>query len=158
MEKSDLLMSLIRKDNKISWVADQLEDSFSQGISMRVKDSKFDMEFYQLEPPEITTREKNKREKYETSRPYTEDEKVELIKKALKRVFVELPEIQMSAANRLSELCDGIDSIECKPPEEVDEYIEENAIDDLVIYLTEERNEMELLKNKYNSFIKALGE
>ena len=158
MENSDSLMSMIREDKKISWVSEQLEDSFSQGISMRVKESKSDMEFYRLEPSEITTREKTKREKYETSRPYSEDEKIDLIKKALKRVFLELPVIQIAAINNLSELCGGIDSIEFIVPEEIEENLQEISKENHVINLTKAINEKELLANNYNSFIKELNE
>ncbi len=44
------LIDILRTPEGNEWVADQLERTLAQGISMTVKDSKGDPEFYRLEP------------------------------------------------------------------------------------------------------------
>ena len=90
----DLLMQVLRESKSNAWAADQLERTLAQGLSMTVKDTKGDVEFYRLEPSGLTAREKKKREAYETTRAYTDEEAVKLIEGAFHTIFVTLPAIQ----------------------------------------------------------------
>ncbi|MBL4713965.1 MAG: hypothetical protein JKY64_05525 [Alcanivorax sp.] len=102
------LLELLRETEDSTWVAEQLERTLAQGISMPVKDSKGDAEFYRLEPSGLSAREKKKRETYETTRAYTEEESIEIIQDALRSLFITLPATQSSAVKTLREL--GIDA------------------------------------------------
>jgi hypothetical protein len=48
-----------------------------------------------------STRERTKREKYQTSRPYEEKEKLELVRFAFQEVFVTIPSMQRASARAL---------------------------------------------------------
>jgi len=66
----------------------------------------------------LSSREKTKREKYETSRPYEEHEKIELVKFALEEVFVTLPTMQMATERALRELGANATAIEFLAPDD----------------------------------------
>lgn len=100
----DNLLEILRETENNTWVADQLERTFAQGISMPVKESKSDAEFYRLEPGGLSAREKKKRDTYETTRAYTEEESVDIIKDALRSLFITLPATQSSAVKELRKL------------------------------------------------------
>lgn len=112
------LLQLLRETEDSTWVADQLERTFAQGISMPVKDSKDDVEFYRLEPSGLTAREKKKRETYETTRAYTEEESVVLIRDALRSLFMTLPATQSSAIKGLRGLGLDFNEINFVAPDE----------------------------------------
>lgn len=112
------LLELLRETEDSTWVADQLERTLAQGISMPVKDSKGDAEFYRLEPSGLSAREKKKRETYETTRAYTEEESIEIIQDALRSLFITLPATQSSAVKTLRELGIDINDINFVPPDE----------------------------------------
>lgn len=112
------LLDAIRKDKGLSWVVDQLNASFAEGISQSAKDAtSLALPEFVL-PGSLTTREKTKREKYETSRPYTDDEKLELTKFALREVFLTLPAMKASTFESLRELGSTASSIEFTVPDE----------------------------------------
>lgn len=157
MEKFEKLMMLIQEDDNTSWISQQLKDTFSEGVSVSVKELRTDSEYYQNEPDNISTKERNKRDKYETSRPYTNQEKYQLVIKALERAFIELPEIQFSAINNLSELCDGVKVIEFFESGETDEKVKSNSNDGHQIESSRLAENNEELKNSFNSFIKDIS-
>lgn len=117
-ERVDKLLVMLRERDETSWVADQIVQSFGQGISMNVKEASLDLQFSALEPVGISTREKQKREKYETTRPYSDEEKIELLREALETLFVELPAIQVAGMSGLRELGSKATAIEFVPPDE----------------------------------------
>jgi hypothetical protein len=112
------LLDAIRKDEQLSWVVEQLNASFAEGISQSAKDASSQALAEFVAPGSLSTREKTKREKYETSRPYTEDEKLELTKFALKEVFLTLPAMKASTFELLRELGSTASSIEFTVPDE----------------------------------------
>ena len=112
------LIQLLRETQSNAWVADQLERSLGQGVSMTVKDTKGDAEFSQLEPSDLTARERKKRETYETTRAYTDEEAVKLIEEAFRTIFVVLPAIQQSALKELHALGLEFDGIRFAVPDE----------------------------------------
>ena len=121
MDAITTVITLLRKDDSTRWVAEQLVASFAQGVSMNVKDALTDARFYSLELVEaanLSSRERQKREKYETTRPYTDQEKLELLQQALERLYVELPAIQVAGQKRLADLGGNAAVIEFVPPDE----------------------------------------
>lgn len=114
----ELLMQLLRESKSNSWVADQLGSTFAQSISMTVKDIGGDAEFYRLVPSDIPAREKKKRETYETTRAFTDEEALDVIKKAFRTVFVDLPAIQGAALRELHAFGIDFDDIEFVAPDE----------------------------------------
>jgi len=121
MEKVDLVLRLLREDESTPWVADQVASSFAQGVSMNVKEALDDVQFFSLEPQGLTNREKQKREKYETTRPYTDDEKLLLLTEALKTLYVDLPAIQAAGLEGLQNFIADGTTIEFAPPDEPEE-------------------------------------
>lgn len=115
MEKIDQLMNLMRNSENFSWVADQISSTFDQGISINAKEAQEDRQFSQLSYP-LTIQETKKREKYETSRPYTDQEKLELLSKAITAVFEVLPAIQSNGIKTLKMFNENITRIEFLSP------------------------------------------
>ena len=85
---------------------------------MSVKEASSDAQFSEMEPIGLSSRERQKREKYETTRPYSSDEKIELLRSALRTLFIELPEIQVTAIDLLRSFGAKADHIEFVPPDE----------------------------------------
>jgi hypothetical protein len=112
------MLSLLRGSESTRWVAEQVVRTFSQGLSMSVKDASQDLGFSAREPAGLTTRERRKREKYETTRPYSDQEKVDLLRRALEALYVELPAIQVAALNGLKDLRTKATTIEFVAPDE----------------------------------------
>jgi len=108
-EKSQDALDVLRKDDQVFWVVEQVADSFAEGIAQSAKD---DAEV------NVPAREKVKRQKYETSRPYQESEKVDLIRFALQQVFVVIPELQTANAKWLRDLGSAATTIEFDAPDE----------------------------------------
>lgn len=119
IEKSYVTLDLLRADDKSSWIMDHLTASFSEGIAQSAKEvSRSAPRDFELTMEIPSRREKAKREKYETSRPYDEAEKVELIQYALHEVFVTLPAIQDATARSLKELGALAGAIEFSAPDD----------------------------------------
>lgn len=121
MEQVDGLLRLLRESKETSWVADQLVASFAQGVSMNVKDAITDGRFFELAPYDISRGDERKRQTYETTRPYTDTEKLDLIKQALKALFVELPTVQVAGFRGLLDLGAHVSNIEFLAPEDSEE-------------------------------------
>jgi hypothetical protein len=117
-ETSRAALDVLRSDENVAWIAEQLIRSFSEGITQSAKESGAvaQSDAYGLEP--ISLREKTKREKYETSRPYEESEKLELIRFALAEAFVTIPSMQNASAKALADLGSTASLIEFTAPDE----------------------------------------
>ncbi|WP_157256524.1 hypothetical protein [Pelomonas sp. Root1217] len=129
-ETSRAALDLLRRDDKIDWVLSHLVSSFSEGIAQSAKErgSLAQVDF-QLASFDMTSKERTKREKYETSRPYEEAEKLELITFALHEVFVTLPEIQAATAKALTELGATSTRIEFDAPDDEERTDGSYAVD-----------------------------
>jgi hypothetical protein len=134
-ERSRDAMDTLRGDPAIAWVVDHLSETFSEGVSHSAKEDlpSTRTDFMQA-AGELTPRERTKREKYETSRPYTEQEKLALIEFALEQVFVAVPAMESATWNSLKELGSNVERVEFSLPDEEDriqatEHIREVAPD-----------------------------
>lgn len=118
MDKINAILSALRKSESTSWVAEQTTFTFSQGLSVSGKEASQELAFAALEPAGLTYRERRKREKYETTRPYSDGEKLDLLVRALTTFFIDLPAIQMAAFSGLRGL--GVDAatVEFVTPDE----------------------------------------
>jgi hypothetical protein len=117
-ETSRVALDVLRSDEKLAWVTEQIIASFSEGIAQSAKESTSVVQSEFIDDMALTPREKTKREKYETSRPYDENEKLELIRFALEEVFVTLPSMQNASAKALHDLGSVALSIEFTAPDE----------------------------------------
>ena len=72
---------------------------------------------FQRAESKLTHRERTKREKYETSRPYDEAEKVNLVRYALYEVFVTVPAVRLAATRSLRDLGATVTTIEFSAPD-----------------------------------------
>ena len=130
MNKVDEFIRDLKNNPNMTWVANEIEETLSRGVSMSVKEATGDNRFFQLvESNDITTKERNKRQKYETSRSYTEDEKIEVIQKALEVIFLDLPAIRESTVNNLNNLGVVFDSIQFSSSD--DELMEQEIIHEI---------------------------
>lgn len=115
MVTSSELLDLIRADDRLAWVVEQLLATFAEGIAAKVADHQVGFERYANELP---IKDRNRREKYETSRPFTENEKFDLILNALQQVYKTLPDIQQEAFSKLRQLGSGAQVIQFVAPDE----------------------------------------
>lgn len=152
MEKIDLVMRLLREDEQTPWVAGQVASSFAQGVSMNVKEALSDAQFYSLEPSDLTNREKQKREKYETTRPYSDNEKLELLTEALDTLYIDLPAIQVAGIKSLLDLGAAGSTIEFAPPDEPEQGRHGYTVD-----LKQVRKSQERLKKNFEEFRRELA-
>lgn len=122
MEEVDLILRLMRESDDARWIAEQIDASFAQGISLSAKEAIVDGRFLELQPPMgLSKVEQRKREKYETTRPYTDSEKKDLVVAALKAVFVDLPSIHSAGMRGLREVGAAFTSVEFMPPAELEQ-------------------------------------
>lgn len=117
--QSQAALDLLRNDDRLSWVVEQVTESFAEGIAQSAKEqgNLVHAESFAASTAEVSPRERTKREKYETSRPYQEAEKIELIQFALKEVFVTLPKVQEANAKWLRDLGSVATTIEFDTPD-----------------------------------------
>jgi hypothetical protein len=115
MERIDQLMDLMRNSEDFSWIADQLSSTFDQGVLIKAKEAQEDSRFASLSYHQ-STQESKKREKYETSRPYSDQEKLDLLTKAITAVFEVLPAIQNNGIKTLKKFNESITRIEFLSP------------------------------------------
>lgn len=148
IESRDLL-DLLRRDEKIAWVVDHLLNSFAEGITESAKEKVVNSN------PEVDdkteAREKTKRAKYETTRPYTDSEKIELISFAIQQVFEVIPAMQTAAAHALKEFDVNASVIEFAAPDS-EERTDETYSRLLESYGPVERD----LRSRYEKFKRAL--
>lgn len=117
-EISRAALEVLRSDQRISWIPDQLIVSFSEGIACSAKDTDGEAQRTIVDSMDLSAREKTKREKYETTRPYNESEKLELVQFALQEIFVTLPSMQNAAARALKGFGSTAVAIEFTSPDE----------------------------------------
>lgn len=150
MDRAEEFIEEMRQSKTTEWIADEIEETLVQGISMNAKEALNDAGFFQLKRSnEITTRDRNRRQNYETSRPFSEDEKTELIIKALKSIYLELPKIKLSALENIRDL--EISATEIRFYSSEDEAT--NQHETLKITLKETKLEAETAEKSYESFI-----
>lgn len=153
IEKSRITLDLVRADDKASWVTDHLITSFSEGIAQSAKEvSRSVPRDFELSMETPSRREKAKREKYETSRPYDEIEKIELIQYALREVFITLPAIQDATARSLREFGASAAIIEFSAPDD-----EERAERSYAIELYEKPETTKDLERRLTTFQEKLN-
>ncbi|CAG9297538.1 hypothetical protein [Celerinatantimonas diazotrophica] len=125
MEKIEDFLNVLRQSSGTSWMAEEIEDTFSQGISMKAQEADTDSSFFKLVPPDqLPAPEKKKRQKYETSRPFTPDEKVGVILKSIEVAFLDVPKIRHSALENLLKFDATIESIKFVPSDNDEIYQE----------------------------------
>jgi hypothetical protein len=150
-DKSRYLLEILRNDDRLSWIVEQLTASYAEGISQSAKDTASPILTEIVDVQSLSRREKAKREKYETSRPYSSEEKLDLSKFALKEVFLTLPAMKAATFNSLRELGSTATSIEFTVPDEEDRaegsYTEE---------VTPTRDSQEDLKRRINEFLQRI--
>lgn len=151
-ETSKAALDLIRRDDKVDWVLEHLISSFSEGIAQSVKERETAAQVdVQVAEAQMTSKERTKREKYETSRPYEESEKLDLIDFALHEVFVTLPEIQAASAKSLKDLGAASTRIEFDTPDDEERMDGSYAVD-----VSPDRNNLDDLRQRFSSFSSRL--
>src|SRR5437762_3348685 len=105
-EPANVLLPLLRQSVSTRWIADNIAETLEQGVSVRVRDASSDVVFAAetAEPTGITRHERKKRETYETTRPYTESEELEVFAAALRTLLLDLPAIQVAGIQILGDL------------------------------------------------------
>ena len=155
MNKYQVLKNLVIEDKNLSWIYDQLQDTFAHGVSKDVSDIEKDESFTKLEPVNLSATDRNKRKKYRTTRGYSDEEKYKLLLEGIKKVFIEVPAFEQVAINYLQDFTDKDLSIDFVPPEE----IEKDYISDTRHHISRDNANLEKYKNNYNKFLAvALGE
>ncbi|HGN1707646.1 TPA: hypothetical protein ACKRTE_003564 [Providencia rettgeri] len=102
MDSSKDFLSEIKSDADISWIAKEIEDTISQGVSMSGADMSSNAETFELAPPTGSTREDNKKRKsYETTRQLNESEEVSVFLDSFEKVYVDIPSFKQSALETL---------------------------------------------------------
>jgi hypothetical protein len=129
MESLELLLRLINERAETRWVGEQLQETFARGISMAVSEAREDSYFEVAFQTGLPTRDAKRREAYETSRPYTDEEKLQIVINALRVLFVEVPAVQEAAIRRLNDLGSNATTIVMAGPEGVEQVEREHAID-----------------------------
>lgn len=150
-ETSRAALEVLRSDRRISWIPDQLIASFSEGIAYSAKDTGGEAQRTIVDSMDLSAREKTKREKYETTRPYDESEKLELVQFALQEIFVTLPSMQNAAARALKDLGSTAVAIEFTSPDE-----EEQAEGPYIQKLVDDAATVEELRRRLEEFCQRL--
>ena len=152
MNNVEDFLRVLRQTPTTTWIADEIDETLSQGVSMNVKEAATDSRFFDLVPSQdLPAKERNKRQKYETSRPFTEEEKVEVILKALEVMYLDLPAIRSSAINNLK-VFEDVESITFSSAD--GEFIEEGIVHE--IYADEVSQELDTFKEMHSNFIREL--
>jgi hypothetical protein len=152
MNSIEEFLGVLRQNPTTTWVADEIDETLSQGVSMNVKEAATDSRFFELVPSQdLPANERNKRQKYETSRPFTEEEKVEVIIKAFEVMYLDLPAIRASAISNLK-MFGGIQSLTFSSSDEesIEKVIVHEISDDEV------SQELEKYRGMHSSFIREL--
>jgi hypothetical protein len=152
MNSIEEFLGVLRQNPTTTWVADEIDETLSQGVSMNVKEAATDSRFFELVPSQdLPANERNKRQKYETSRPFTEEEKVEVIIKAFEVMYLDLPAIRASAISNLK-MFGGIQSLTFSSSDEesIEKVIVHEISDDEV------SQELKKYREMHSSFIREL--
>jgi hypothetical protein len=150
LEKVDFIIKMLREKKDTLWVADQLSETFSEGVLMEIREMSQHEEF-DLVPEGITKKEKIKRQKYGTTRPYSDREKLEILENGLRRTFLEIQEVQISTFERIKKFVPSILNIIFVSPD--DAKGETHTIN-----LSKIKGSNENLKERFNQFIVNLRE
>lgn len=152
-ETSRAALDFLRSNDKLVWVLDQLLASFSEGIAHSAKERGIahQVDFLAAEAT-LTQKERTKREKYETSRPYDENEKLELIRFALAQVFVTLPAMQTATSKALRDLGSSATAIEFSTPDD-----EERPDGSYAQTLAPDSSVVDDLRQRLDHFLKNLA-
>ena len=112
MENIDTFLRELKESSDSRWIANEVDETLSEGISINVKEAAEDSKFDELVIfQNLPAQERNKRQKYETSRPFSDDEKLDVVIKAFEVVYVELPAIRKSAILNLTKFDSNIQTI-----------------------------------------------
>lgn len=153
MDTIEEFLRELRQVPATTWVADEIDETLSQGVSMNVKDAAADSGFFELLPfQNVPAKERNKRLTYETSRPFTEEEKIQVILKAIEVMYLDLPAIRNSALNNLKAFGD-IDSIVFSSADE--EFTKQEMVHQ--INITEVSQELDKYRELHSRFASELG-
>lgn len=108
-------LRILSDEMQSTWVSDQVESSFEEGITERVSEQP------KSAASSVATvavgfrdakKEQSKRESYETTRPYSTEEQLKLLEFALEQVFLALPAVRESASSQLRTLDPAIEAVE----------------------------------------------
>ncbi|MGC9423925.1 hypothetical protein [Vibrio sp.] len=153
MEKIEDFLNVLRQSSGTSWMAEEIEDTFSQGISMKAQEADTDSSFFKLVPPDqLPAPEKKKRQKYETSRPFTHDEKVSVLLKSIEVAFLDVPKIRHSALENLLKFDSTIESIKFVPSDN-DEVSQEVLHEIKAISINEDLTESQLAYDGFKGML-----
>lgn len=111
---------MLEEDSNATWIRDQISESIAEGITQSAKGDppiRGDIAHSQA-TSDLAYRERSRREKYETSRPFSEQERVLLIRSGLREVFVTIPAVELAAIRYLRSLTSDSTSIVFSAPEE----------------------------------------
>ncbi|MEQ5225126.1 hypothetical protein ABN220_05700 [Proteus cibi] len=113
MDLSKDFLNEIKSDAGISWIAKEIEDTISQGVSMSGADISDNVETFELASPTGLTREDNKKKKsYETTRQLNENEEVKVFLDSFEKVYVDIPSFKQSAFETLKQFNTNLQEIE----------------------------------------------
>lgn len=152
-DKSQAALDILREDERFGWIVEQLNDSFAEGIAQSAKErgSLAQGDYMASSEASFSTRDRRKREKYETSRPYQESEKLELIRFAIHEVFVTLPKVRQANSSWLRELGSTATTIEFDAPDN-EERTERSYVQSLAI----DESTLADLQRRYEQFVENL--
>jgi hypothetical protein len=118
---ADIALALLGKSSATSWIAEEINESLASGVSVSAKDvppaSLFGADQAVVE---LTAPERKKREIYETTRPYTDSERLMLVLDAIDSIYLTLPAVQESALLSLAKIQRNLTEVVFMPPEETD--------------------------------------
>jgi len=150
MDSIEDLLRELKKSPSTRWMANEVDETLAQGVSMNVKDAVEDNRFFELMPVNIVQKkENNKRLSYETSRPFTEHEKIEVTLKAFEVIYLDLPAIRSSAVNNLVEFNNNLQSIVFSSADDDLTDREENH----KITINKTSEELQYYKEAYSNFL-----
>lgn len=114
-DKVSQTLDLLAADMLTTWVRDELQASFAEGITEKVSEQAKSSGYVSVVEPMAlreARKEQTKRESYETTRPYTADEQLDLLEFALTQVFVALPAVRTSTTSFLRKLAPSLEAVE----------------------------------------------
>jgi hypothetical protein len=151
MDNVETVLSLLDESESTGWVAEQVRSTFSQGLSMSVKEPSQELAFRQAAPAGLTPLERRKREKYETTRAFTDPEKLDLLHESLQALYLDLPAIQNAALECLQKIGEPVENIEFVSPDEPEQTRERYTVN--LDTITSER---QYLAEHFPEFAKVL--
>ncbi|XOY30779.1 hypothetical protein ACLIX2_02910 [Proteus cibi] len=152
MDLSKDFLNEIKSDAGISWIAKEIEDTISQGVSMSGADISDNVETFELASPTGLTREDNKKKKsYETTRQLNENEEVKVFLDSFEKVYVDIPSFKQSAFETLKQFNTNLQEIEFVS------LVNEEEDSSYIISCDDVKKEAVKYSDKYQEFIKAVN-